>query len=819
MKKMNILVVDDDIDYCDSLKCALDDERFNIFSAVTCAEALKMADSKKAHVALLDLKLPDGSGTDLLYKLKQMNPDLICIMITAYAELDSALTAVDKGVSHYLQKPFSPEDLHILLDSTFEMVCLREAKQKAEKKLKARNLELRKINTRLQKIVESVKKLSARSNLKEFGPLLLEEFAKNMAAGGGSLFLSQSHGLVMVHSLDSTHHTPATIPFPLKKGSAFERVMRKGQPILIQDIEKEREIVSSGWEGYKDDSLLVFPLPDQTGEIVGVISLHNKIAPPFISQDLELGKIMVSYSSETLRATEAIEATIEGERKFRSVLDSNPDPVIVFNVKGEATYLNPAFTSVFGWTLDELKGGQIDDIFIPDKNLSEAKIINEKLLAGKIISGVETSRYTKDRNIIPVSISGSVYRDTDESIMGSVINIRDITKQKALEAQLAHAQKMEAIGTLSGGIAHDFNNILSAIVGSAEMAQFDIPPRNPLQKKIKQILTASNRAKDLVRQILTFSRQLPQKQKPVQIHLIIKETLKLLRASLPSTIEIRQDIDIKSSTVLADPTQIHQVLMNLCTNAHHAMQEKGGVLEIKMDNINIDTDMANDYPDLKIGSYLIITVADTGCGIDPAHIEKIFDPYFTTKKKEEGTGLGLSVAHGVVKSYEGTIRIKSEPKKGTSFNVYLPRVEDKTITVTQETKPLLHGNERILFVDDEELLVDLGEQMLSRLGYNVVTKTSSDEALETFRSQPDTFDLVITDMTMPKMTGEILAKELMSIRSDIPVIICTGYNEPVIEEKASAIGIKAFLIKPLAIRDLSYSIREVLGNVPTRSIS
>jgi PAS domain S-box-containing protein len=811
MKEMNILIVDDDIDYCDSLKCTLDDERFNIFSAGTCKAALKIADSKKAHVALLDLKLPDGSGTDLLAGLKQMNPDLICIMITAYAELDSAISSVDKGASHYLQKPFSPEKLHMLLDRTFEVVGLREAKQKDKQKLKARNLELEEINTRLQRIVESVKDLSSRSNLKEFGPLLLKEFAKNMAAEGGSLFLRQSHGLVMVHSLDPTHHTPATIPFPLKKGSAFERVISKGQPILIQDIEKERKVFSSGWQGYKDGSLLVFPLPDKTGEIVGVISLHNKIDPPFISQDLKLGKIMASFSSETLRATKAIEATLESEKKLRSVLDASPDPVIVFNVKGEVTYLNPIFTSIFGWAMDELKGRQIDDIFIPDKNLSEEKNINEKLMAGKRISGVETSRYTKKRNIIPVSISGSVYRDTDESIIGSVVNIRDITKQKTLEAQLAHAQKMEAIGTLAGGIAHDFNNILSAIVGSAEMAQFDISPKNPLQKKIKQILTASNRAKDLIRQILTFSRQTPQEQKPVQIDLIAKEALKLLRASLPSTIEIRQNIDIKSSAVLADPTRIHQVLMNLCTNAHHAMREKGGVLEVKMDNIKIDTHIADGYPGLNTGSYLRITVADTGCGIDQDHIKKIFDPYFTTKEKEEGTGLGLAVAHGVIKSYGGTITVESKPEKGTSFNVYLPMVEDSAITVTQDTKPLLRGNERILFVDDEEMLVEIGNQMLSRLGYNVVTKTSSNEALETFRAQPDIFDLVITDMTMPKMSGEVLAKEMMSIRADIPVIICTGFNELDVEKKAGAMGIKAFLIKPLAIRDLSYSIRKVLG--------
>jgi len=368
---------------------------------------------------------------------------------------------------------------------------------------------------------------------------------------------------------------------------------------------------------------------------------------------------------------------------------------------------------------------------------------------------------------------------------------------------------MESIGTLAGGIAHDFNNILAAVIGYTEIALEDVKEDKTLSKNLQQVLKAGKRARDLVKQILTFSRQADQELKPVQVQTVAREALKLLRASLPTTIEIKHDIQNKS-TVLADPTQIHQVLMNICANAGHAMQEKGGVLEIILENVELDSDFTAKHPDIKSGTYLKLIISDTGHGISPTVLEWIFDPFFTTKDKGEGTGMGLAVVHGIVKSHGGTIIVYSEPEKGSAFNVYLPVIGRDLPTEIRTEKLLPTGTERILFVDDEQTIVNAGKRILESLGYEVVAMTSSIKALKLFKAQADGFDLVITDMTMPQMTGDNLAKELMGIRPDIPVILCTGFSAKIDKTKAMSLGIRAFVSKPILKRELAEVVRAIL---------
>jgi signal transduction histidine kinase/CheY-like chemotaxis protein len=379
-----------------------------------------------------------------------------------------------------------------------------------------------------------------------------------------------------------------------------------------------------------------------------------------------------------------------------------------------------------------------------------------------------------------------------------------------MQKELARSEKIRALGQMASGVAHDFNNILGAIMGYAEMALYEFTEESPARQSIDQVLKASNRAKDLVNQILAFSRQTEQKRIPVHAHQIVNEVIKLLRASLPSTIEIRQNLATNAGTIMADPTQIHQILLNLFTNAQHSMMEKGGLLEVSTAPEELDASEAAAYPDLKAGSYLKLTVSDTGHGIDKKTLERIFDPYFTTKEKGVGTGMGLAVVHGIVRSHGGAITVSSEPGKGTVFNLLFPRVEKEVGDETERFVPPPLGNERILFVDDEKTLVDLGEQMLGRLGYKVVARTSSIEALEAFRADPHKFDMVITDMTMPNMTGDELAEEIMAIRPDVPIIICTGFSESITKEKAKEMGIREFAMKPLVMSDLAKTIRKVL---------
>ncbi len=408
-------------------------------------------------------------------------------------------------------------------------------------------------------------------------------------------------------------------------------------------------------------------------------------------------------------------------------------------------------------------------------------------------------------------ISYYPYFHEDRTVAGIVENTRDLTSRKELEEQLQQAQKMEAIGTLAGGIAHDFNNILGAIMGYTEMLAWDVPESEELQYKIQHILKASDRAKELVRQILSFSRQQDQGKKPVQVHLIVKEALKLLKASLPSTIEIRQQVTTRNSTVLANPTQIHQVLMNLCTNAHHAMRETGGVLTVKLFSQDIEEKSARQY-NLDQGRYLVLVVTDTGHGMSLMTKERIFDPYFTTKKKGEGTGLGLAVIHGIVKAHAGAVVVESELGQGAAFSVFLPLTQDPVVKRVKRKAPLPTGHERILFVDDEPVLVEIGGQMLQHLGYVATCVADSTEALRIFKRTPEQFDLMITDMTMPGMTGDVLAREVLKVKPDVPIIMATGFSELMTEEKAKNTGIKGFLMKPLVVRDLAGTIRRVLDN-------
>ena len=387
-----------------------------------------------------------------------------------------------------------------------------------------------------------------------------------------------------------------------------------------------------------------------------------------------------------------------------------------------------------------------------------------------------------------------------------------------LQEQLIQAQKMEALGTLAGGIAHDFNNILAAVMGYTELTLLSLPEKSHLADQLNHVLKASLRARELVEQILTFSRQTSQDflPQPIQIGLIIEEALKLIKSTFPSTIQLKQNI-ASIGKVVIDPSQMHQIIMNLCTNAKHAMQQNGGTLTVALTDVNIEAqaEILDRHPDLRPGPYVRLAIKDTGHGMAPEVSKRIFEPYFTTKEKDVGTGLGLAMVHGITKNCGGTVSLLSEVGKGTAFYVYLPRTDlDQALKETAESTAVRSaptGSERILFVDDEPELVDLGREMLTHLGYQVITKPNGTEALMIFREKPHHFDAVVTDMTMPKMTGEILARELINIRPEIPIILCTGFNEQINEKKAKAIGIKAYLMKPLTLNLLARTVRAVLN--------
>ncbi len=602
-----------------------------------------------------------------------------------------------------------------------------------------------------------------------------------------------------------------TVPWWMKKLQGFEDIYIPRVADLPEEAASEKAIL----EAQDIQSLIVIPMVYRES-LLGFVGFdfvrEEKAWTEDVDASLRVLRMAGDAIANALQHKETENALRESEAKYRSLIQNSNDAIYLL-VEGKFEIINRRFSEMFGVTPEEVREPSFN--FLQMVAPRSQPLLAERMQMAQR-GEVPPPRYeftavTKDGK--EVEVETSVSRIPYRGGIATQGILRDITERKRLEAQLHQAQKMEAIGTLAGGIAHDFNNILMAMLGYAEMAKIDLMEGTPARGDMEEVLKAGRRAKDLVRQILAFSRQIDQERQPVQLHHVIKEALKLLRASLPTTIEIRQNIDTDCGAVLADPTQIHQVLMNLCGNAHHAMREKGGILGVELTSLDVDADQAMLVPNLRAGPYVRLTVSDTGHGMDRATMERIFEPFFTTKAVGEGTGMGLATVHGIVTSHNGAITVYSEPGDGTTFHIYLPRLESKVQDAQPQPEAVPTGKERILFVDDEASLARLGKQMLERLGYDVTARTSSVEALEAFRAKSDMYDLVITDQTMPNITGLELAEEMMQIRPDIPVILATGFSETISPEKAKQHGIREYIMKPIAARELAVITRQVLDEI------
>jgi len=533
-------------------------------------------------------------------------------------------------------------------------------------------------------------------------------------------------------------------------------------------------------------------------------------------EELEATNEELLAQEEQLRHTntELRESQKELQR-LAAAVEQATEGIAITDLEGTFLYANPAFEQITGYTREKIIGTTLA-LFRPEDLDREAfSQQNTTIAAGKPWQGKLRIK-VRDERTLDIDMTISPIKDTGGTIKNCVAVIRDITMDLQIERQLQQTQKMETIGTLAGGIAHDFNNILSAIMGYAEMSLARVAQEDRMHEYLQQILKASNRAKDLVKQILMFSRKHDQEKMPVQIDTVITDALKFLRASIPTTIEIRFTIKEPGGIIMANQVQMHQVLMNLCTNAAQAMAATGGVLSLELSTVILGDRDVPYYGDVLPGEYFKLSVSDTGEGIAPAVIDRIFEPFFTTKAPGKGTGMGLAVVHGIVKNHGGTITVNSVPGAETSFHVLLPKIttDIQKRHETEQTVPT--GTGSILLVDDDETLINLGTDMLMQLGYSVVSAPGSLEALEAFEKNPDAFDLIITDQTMPHMTGYDLARKILDIRPAMPVILCTGYNENISEEKAGRLGIKAFIMKPVNLQEIAVTIRRVLGNTHNR---
>ncbi len=773
----NILVVDDNPANLRLLCSILSKHGYKARPAASGKLAIQSAQHKLPDIVLLDIRMLEMNGYEVCRTLKAdpNTAEVPVIFISALEEEEDKVKAFQAGGVDYLTKPFHETEV---LARIATHLNLYKMQQNREELVALRTEELQKSHALYRESQEIAK----------LGHWELDLITNH---------LSWSDEIFRIFEIDKEK-------FP----ASYETFLGLVHP-------DDRELVNTAYTSSLKNRTqydIVHRLLFSDGKVKYVQEKcrtnYDEKGDPVYS----LGT--VQDITERKQAEDQIKkAKDEWERTFQAI----GDIATIQDLNHRITRVNKKACDIFSAQPDELEGKLCYEVFRGVNAPCQGCPAVDSLKNFEVHTA-EVEHEQLEKTFI---VSASPFFDMEGNISGIIHFAKDITDQKKLEGQLRQAQKMEAIGTLAGGIAHDFNNILTPIFGYAEMALETIPADSPTASEIHGLLKAAKRAKELVKQILTFSRQAEKELQPLEIQFVIKEALKLARASIPTTIEIRQNIDPACSAVLADPTQIHQVIMNLCTNAYHAMRETGGVLGVALSQVELGPGDLQNKLDLKPGTYVMLEVNDTGHGMNRDVMEKIFDPYFTTKVKGEGTGLGLSVVHGIVQNLCGNITVYSELEQGTSFHVYLPIIKTEPQKITEEIIPIVlpSGHERIFVLDDEEEITELERRILESLGYQVTNFTNCEEALKAFRTKPDSFDLIITDMTMPKITGFELAREVLSIRPEMPIIICSGFSEFISEETAKAAGIREFIMKPILKRDLAQIVRKVLDGEQPMSLT
>ncbi len=792
-----VLLVDDNPNNLKLLTKILQEGGYTIKASTSGKFALKTVRTTPPDLILLDIMMPEMDGYEVCRQLKEDSDtaDIPVIFISALSGTQDKLKAFEAGGVDYVSKPFQEAEVLARVNTH---LTLRKISQTLEGLVEYRTSQLAVKDEELKIEAEVRKQVSlelhkSEQQYREIFNATDEAILIHDGTTGAILDANQATQTMFGYSQETTLNltieelSKGTSPYNQAEAISYMHKANQGEP---QEFE---------WLCKRKNKELFW----------GEINLKSSV--------IGGQRRVIAVIRDISERKDAEKELKDSEEKYRQLFENANEGMAVIQ-DGAFVFFNPKTLMIFGYRRKELSAKSFEDMVFPDDREIATKLFKTKLQSDntsklfplRVIAKDGYAKYIESKSI-SINWVGKP---------ATLVFLTDITKrhaaelqQKKLESQLRQAQKMEAIGTLAGGIAHDFNNILAGIFGYTQLAQLNIEKTDGVKKYLEQIYDSAVRARDLVQQILTFSRQAEVELQPMDPRLVIREVLRLLRASIPATIEITEEL-VATNMILADPTHIHQIVMNLCTNSYHAMQDKGGTLSISLKDIRLEeseTILKSIVP--KKGSYIILTVSDTGIGMSKAMIEKIFDPYFTTKQKEEGTGLGLSVVHGIVENCGGYISVYSEPGLGATFKVYIPSISQKEKCSSEKPLgPMPTGSEHILVVDDEKNIVETMEQMLRSLGYQVTGHTKSAEAIQDFADRSEDFALVITDMNMPHMDGVELIKQLHALQSDISAILCTGFSKSIHEKKYVGFDFQKILMKPVIMRDLATAVREVLDN-------
>ena len=818
-----ILLVDDEEVLRESIADFLEDREYRVITAENGYIALELFQQEKPDLILSDLRMPEMDGLELLEKIGELSPETPFVVVSGTGRISDTVHALQLGAWDYILKPVQDMDIIIhAVEKCFERVQLQRQNRRYQDDLEAlvweRTAELQKanahlatINARLKKVLQTTKNLSVCTNVVRFGSILLEEFAEHMAAGGGSLYLCEDNGLRLIDSLD-VEHVPSFLPYPLPKNSVLKQVMDANKPFLHRNISKNKMVVSSGWDGYKDGSMLIFPLKGESSGVIGIITLHNKSYPPFVEQDLEIGTILASYSCETLRAIYATENLRTSESRYRELAEMLPEAVIETDLHFMVNYVNVRAVELFGYTeLEFLTHFNILELVADDQREIARKHLTEQPESSDISFEYQAIRKTGEDFAVLfhcAAIKESGLPVGYRSVVVDLTEIKRAEEERArMEEQWHQAQKVESIGRLAGGIAHDLNNLLTPVLGYGQLMFNDFQKGDKRKGYLEQIMRASERARDLVGQLLAFSRKQTLRYQPLDINIVIQRFSKLLRRTIREDIALIFDLDNDIKTVEADVGQIEQVLMNLCVNAADAMPGGG--------QLTFETSMVDCHDDISCCGFnssrkhMLLTVRDTGCGMDSELLNNIFEPFFSTKG-DKGTGLGLATVYGIVSQHGGHTKVESEVGKGTSFKIFLPVVDAVKSQPQVDSGRLetFNGTEDILLVEDDKAVKEMVEELLSQLGYTIIAVENAPDALKIL--EKGKVDLLLTDVILPGLNGKELYSYAGTLHSDLKVLYMSGYADEIMGEGGVLDEDVAFIQKPFTIDDLAAKVRIVL---------